>query len=70
MVTTNPGPTDKPRLRFGYKASAEQFAPRELLEFSVLAENLGLTRYLSATTFSHGATPVGTHPSRSRGSGR
>jgi coenzyme F420-dependent glucose-6-phosphate dehydrogenase len=29
-------------VRFGYKASAEQFAPRELLDFSVLAEELGL----------------------------
>jgi coenzyme F420-dependent glucose-6-phosphate dehydrogenase len=29
-------------VRYGYKASAEQFAPRELLELSVLAERLGL----------------------------
>ena len=29
-------------LRLGYKASAEQFAPRELLGYSVLAEELGL----------------------------
>lgn len=29
------------RLRFGYKASAEQFGPRELLDFSVLAERFG-----------------------------
>jgi coenzyme F420-dependent glucose-6-phosphate dehydrogenase len=28
-------------LRFGYKASAEQFGPRDLLEFSVLAEEVG-----------------------------
>ena len=28
-------------LRLGYKASAEQFGPRELLEFSVLAEQAG-----------------------------
>jgi coenzyme F420-dependent glucose-6-phosphate dehydrogenase len=28
-------------LRLGYKASAEQFGPRELLEFSVLAEETG-----------------------------
>ena len=28
-------------MRFGYKASAEQFGPRELLEFSVLAEQVG-----------------------------
>ncbi|HEX3431607.1 MAG TPA: glucose-6-phosphate dehydrogenase (coenzyme-F420) [Rhizomicrobium sp.] len=29
------------RLRLGYKASAEQFGPRDLLEYSVLAEQLG-----------------------------
>jgi coenzyme F420-dependent glucose-6-phosphate dehydrogenase len=29
-------------VRFGYKASAEQFGPRELLDCSVLAEQLGL----------------------------
>jgi coenzyme F420-dependent glucose-6-phosphate dehydrogenase len=28
-------------LKFGYKASAEQFGPRELLEFSCLAEDVG-----------------------------
>lgn len=28
-------------LKIGYKAAAEQFAPRELLEFTVLAEELG-----------------------------
>src|SRR5919197_5692517 len=28
-------------LKLGYKASAEQFGPRELLEYSVLAEELG-----------------------------
>jgi coenzyme F420-dependent glucose-6-phosphate dehydrogenase len=28
-------------IRLGYKASAEQFGPTELLEFSILAENLG-----------------------------
>lgn len=28
-------------MKFGYKASAEQFAPRELLEYGVLAEDLG-----------------------------
>lgn len=31
----------KPRLRLGYKASAEQFAPRELLDFAVAAEAVG-----------------------------
>jgi coenzyme F420-dependent glucose-6-phosphate dehydrogenase len=29
-------------MRYGYKASAEQFAPRELLDYSKLAEDLGL----------------------------
>jgi coenzyme F420-dependent glucose-6-phosphate dehydrogenase len=29
-------------MRYGYKASAEQFAPRELLDYSVLAERVGL----------------------------
>jgi coenzyme F420-dependent glucose-6-phosphate dehydrogenase len=29
-------------MKFGYKASAEQFAPRELIDFSCLAEQLGL----------------------------
>jgi coenzyme F420-dependent glucose-6-phosphate dehydrogenase len=29
-------------MRYGYKASAEQFGPRELLEYSVLAEQVGL----------------------------
>jgi coenzyme F420-dependent glucose-6-phosphate dehydrogenase len=29
-------------MRYGYKASAEQFAPRELIDYSVLAEQLGL----------------------------
>jgi len=29
-------------MRYGYKASAEQFAPRELIDYSRLAEDLGL----------------------------
>ena len=28
-------------LKIGWKASAEQFGPRELVEFAVLAEELG-----------------------------
>ncbi|MCW3066790.1 MAG: F420-dependent oxidoreductase, family, partial [Solirubrobacterales bacterium] len=28
-------------MRYGYKASAEQFGPRPLLDYSVLAEELG-----------------------------
>jgi coenzyme F420-dependent glucose-6-phosphate dehydrogenase len=35
-----PGSTGRP-LRLGYKASAEQFAPAELLRYSLLAEELG-----------------------------
>ena len=30
-------------LKLGYKASAEQFGPRDLLEFSVHAEKAGST---------------------------
>jgi coenzyme F420-dependent glucose-6-phosphate dehydrogenase len=29
-------------MKIGYKASAEQFGPRELLDFAVLAEGRGL----------------------------
>ena len=32
---------DRVTMRYGYKASAEQFGPRELLDYSVLAEELG-----------------------------
>jgi coenzyme F420-dependent glucose-6-phosphate dehydrogenase len=32
---------EQPLLKLGYKASAEQFGPRELLEFSCLAEEVG-----------------------------
>jgi coenzyme F420-dependent glucose-6-phosphate dehydrogenase len=31
-----------PAIRYGYKASAEQFGPRELIDYSRLAEELGL----------------------------
>src|SRR5690606_35057775 len=37
-------------LRLGYKASAEQFAPRELVEFAVAAEGRG---FESVTTPAH-----------------
>jgi coenzyme F420-dependent glucose-6-phosphate dehydrogenase len=36
-----PGPAGRP-LRLGYKASAEQFPPADLLRFSLLAEQLGM----------------------------
>lgn len=38
------------QLKFGYKASAEQFAPRELVEFAVAAEAAGMD---SATVSDH-----------------
>jgi hypothetical protein len=34
-------PTTDTALRLGYKASAEQFGPSDLLRYSVLAEELG-----------------------------
>ncbi|WP_427383997.1 glucose-6-phosphate dehydrogenase (coenzyme-F420) [Janibacter sp. G56] len=34
--------TDRAPLRIGYKASAEQFGPRDLVDFAVRAEDLGL----------------------------
>ena len=40
--TTGPCENHPMSIRIGYKASAEQFAPRELLEFSVEAERRGL----------------------------
>jgi coenzyme F420-dependent glucose-6-phosphate dehydrogenase len=38
-------------LRLGYKASAEQFAPRELLEFSVIAEEVGFDSVMVSDHF-------------------
>lgn len=38
-------------LRIGYKASAEQFGPRDLLEFAVLAEQVGLDSVLVSDHF-------------------
>lgn len=38
-------------LRIGYKASAEQFGPRELLDFAVLAEQVGLDSVLVSDHF-------------------
>ena len=40
----------KPELKLGYKASAEQFAPRELVELAVAAEDHGMD---SATVSDH-----------------
>ena len=50
-------------MRYGYKASAEQFDPTRLLEYSQLAASLGLqlspaveklTLQLTTTTFTQG----------------
>lgn len=38
-------------LKIGYKASAEQFAPRELIEFAVQAENVGLDSVMISDHF-------------------
>ena len=38
-------------IKFGYKASAEQFAPRELLEFSVRAEQAGFDSVMVSDHF-------------------
>ena len=38
-------------LKVGYKASAEQFAPRELVEFAVLAEQVGLDSVMVSDHF-------------------
>ena len=41
---------DTPPLKLGYKASAEQFGPRDLVEYAVLAEQAGMD---SATVSDH-----------------
>src|SRR5450631_4793802 len=38
-------------LRIGYKASAEQFSPRELVEFAVQAEQVGLDSVMISDHF-------------------
>ena len=37
--------------RIGYKASAEQFSPRELVEFAVQAEQVGLDSVMISDHF-------------------
>ena len=39
-------------LKFGYKASAEQFAPNELLNFAIEAEQRGSARWARAPSAS------------------
>ena len=43
------------QVRFGYKASAEQFGPRELLDYAVLAEQVGFDSVVISCT-----APTGT----------
>ena len=38
-------------LKLGYKASAEQFGPRELLEFGVIAEQVGFDSVMVSDHF-------------------
>jgi len=38
-------------LKLGYKASAEQFGPRELLDFSVIAEEVGFDSIMVSDHF-------------------
>lgn len=50
---------EKTLLRLGCKASNEQFALRELLDYSILAEQVGMDWCSSATTCSRGAMTAG-----------
>jgi hypothetical protein len=54
-------------LKLGYKASAEQFGPSELLKYGVLAEECGFDSPSSAIISSRGAIPAGTRLFPSRG---
>jgi len=51
-------------LRLGYKASAEQFGPRELLEFSVIAEEVGFDSVMVSDHFQPWRHNVGERTSR------
>jgi alkanesulfonate monooxygenase SsuD/methylene tetrahydromethanopterin reductase-like flavin-dependent oxidoreductase (luciferase family) len=48
-------------LRLGWKASAEQFGPRPLLDFAVLAEELGFDSVMVSDHFTHAQTPRAAH---------
>ncbi len=52
-------------LKLGYKASAEQFAPKELLDFSCLAEEVGFDSIFASDHFQPWK-----HTERSSGSAR
>jgi coenzyme F420-dependent glucose-6-phosphate dehydrogenase len=49
-------------LRLGYKASAEQFGPRELIEFSVIAEEVGFDSVMVSDHFQPWRHNVGHAP--------
>jgi coenzyme F420-dependent glucose-6-phosphate dehydrogenase len=51
-------------LSIGYKASAEQFAPRDLVEFAVRAEEVGLDSVVVSDHFQPWRTMVVTRRSR------
>ena len=48
---TSPSPEEHAMLKLGYKASAEQFGPRDLLEFSVHAEQAGFDSIMVSDHF-------------------
>src|SRR5438132_8116996 len=48
-------------LRLGWKASAEQFGPRRLLDFAILAEELGFDSVMVSDHFTHAQTPRAAH---------
>ena len=47
----SPSPEEQSMLKLGYKASAEQFGPRDLLEFSVHAEQAGFDSIMVSDHF-------------------
>jgi coenzyme F420-dependent glucose-6-phosphate dehydrogenase len=57
-------------LKLGYKASAEQFGPRELLDFSCLAEEVGFDSMFVSDHFQPWKHTDGHAPRRSPGSAR
>src|SRR5258708_34074405 len=49
-------------IKLGYKASAEQFAPRPLVEFGVAAEAKGFASIVGSDPFQPGNPPDGPAP--------
>jgi coenzyme F420-dependent glucose-6-phosphate dehydrogenase len=52
------------KLRLGYKASAEQFAPRELLDYGIAAEQAGFDSVVISDHFQPWKHTDGHAPSR------